>query len=461
MYSFVDILNYSSRNNDYSKRVQELFNSITDTVVLNEIGKNRYNLECSFSKKLLKEPVIIRLKCYFEVDVLKNIEVMVEQSDEDKNDYELHLKLFYYENIKGKLFDLINVEKKKYTLRVYKIIYNSSGIKGSYKVKYGENQIAFHSLYEIDKDEPLTEHVICFDIDLESQNFERARTIAYNTITEFCNYLSLLIDIEFLDPVSKYCFFIEKRVGEYIVKRFRTGFYDEDLNLYIKDNFNGLCPRKSIEKNNFLNGYYATSVKDGNATIQKKVGDLSDVENAFSGHRLYKIEKNNTEGQYIDDIESNIHFCNMEIYIPRTIRDYYRWISENKNKYKEIYLAYRNACRLYNLGKTFGMKASSIEISFLVACIEALAKYTGLSFSEFIIKYNKEATKKEIDDMYNIRSKLFHAGEFSFFEFSADINPFNNPEYIEFQDKYLSYKTIVRTTIINWIKSQLNKLKEK
>ena len=71
------------------------------------------------------------------------------------------------------------------------------------------------------------------------------------------------------------------------------------------------------------------------------------------------------------------------------------------------------------------------------------------------MKYNLDATIEELDSLYGIRSKLFHAGSFSFFEFEFEVNPYSDPMYFEFQRKYILYKSILRKTIINWISSSI------
>lgn len=117
---------------------------------------------------------------------------------------------------------------------------------------------------------------------------------------------------------------------------------------------------------------------------------------------------------------------------------------------------FRSACRLYNKSKVLSIESASIEVSFLVACIETLSKSEeNQSFTEFVMKYNKEANKNDLDSMYGIRSKLFHAGYFSFFEYEFDVNPYSNPLYLEFNNKYILFKSILRKAFINWINEHI------
>jgi hypothetical protein len=142
---------------------------------------------------------------------------------------------------------------------------------------------------------------------------------------------------------------------------------------------------------------------------------------------------------------------NQPICIPRKIRKYIRGIEQYKKDNYENYLIFRNACRLYNKSKTLSTEGASVEISFLVASLETLSKTEKeQNFSAFIIKYNTEANKANIDALYSIRSKLFHSGNFSFFEFEYDVNPYSDPLYVEFRQKYLIFKTILRKAFITW-----------
>ena len=221
---------------------------------------------------------------------------------------------------------------------------------------------------------------------------------------------------------------------------------------------NGLCPKDEVEKENFMNGYfslalYSSALDSSDSISQFKTGEVESIEKAFEKHRLYKVQEKNPKGELSDNgIESRIHFANQRIEIPREIRKFYRGIANLKESNIKKYASFRNACRLYNRSKIISINDGTMEIAMLVASIEALDKgeATG-GFTNFVLKYNPNTNRNELDDIYGIRSKFFHAGEFSFFEYSFDLNPYSDPVYKEFQDKYLRYKLIIRTAIVNWI----------
>lgn len=460
MYNFSQELNYDIMQENYIKDLQELLMEFDEeTLVLNDQGKGMFTLECITHRVFREHQVIIHIKIEYDKKLLHKIELSVETEDSgDTTNYELDLKLFYHEEIKGRLLDAVNKKKSKFTLRNYKIIYNTTPIYGYYEFN-GDYKIAFHTLNIIPKDEPMTEHIVCFDIELEERNFERARSLANNTVSEFCNFLSVLLDIGFYEPTSKFMNFIRtKYIGTQkclFGERFRTAFYDPELKLIIKDNMNGLCPEKEVEKCNFMNGYFSINPNNGPQLVQMKTGNVSSIEETFSSHRIYKIkERMKNTDEYQEEIDAEIHYSNQPIKIPRQIRNYFRGIDKYKKQDTEKYKYFRNACRLYNKSKVLGTDDASIEISFMVASIEVLSKTEGdIGFTNFVMKYNSDATREELDSLYGIRSKLFHAGSFSFFEFEFDVNPFSDPLYFEFQRKYVLYKSILRKTFVNWISS--------
>ena len=120
-------------------------------------------------------------------------------------------------------------------------------------------------------------------------------------------------------------------------------------------------------------------------------------------------------------------------------------LEDKKKKY------FRNSSRLYNISTLIGVNISSLQIALLVASVESLAKAEGLNYSDFVKEYCQSADKNDVDEMYEIRSKLFHSGEFSFFEFDISMNPYLNPIFEHLSEKYTEYRKIIRKTIINWI----------
>ena len=154
------------------------------------------------------------------------------------------------------------------------------------------------------------------------------------------------------------------------------------------------------------------------------------------------------EPEMAEEIMEDLFIFGQKILIPKCIREYFRGISNLEDKKKKYF---RNSSRLYNISKSIGVNVSSLQIALLVASVESLAKAEGLNYSEFVKEYCQSVNKSDVDEMYEIRSKLFHSGEFSFFEFDISMNPYLNPIFEDLSEKYMEYRRIVRKTIITWI----------
>lgn len=453
---YKDELNFSMKDENYVKAIEELLlRKEGQFINVNKDESGKSKLTSMIIKTINDKRVAIDTEVTYDINMLYDIKLRLFQEEEDKYNYEMELKLFYFEEIKGAIFNQINFNSSKYTIRNYRAIYNAYPIMGSYMIN-GEYKIKFHSLDYIEKHEPLTEHIICFDIEVEERNIERARSKAYNIISDFCSYLSVLLDIGFYDIQSKFMNFVRTNINGYIREfaheRYRTAFYDKELELYVKDNMNGICPKNELERGISENGYMSIYLSD--QVSHFKIGELDAVNDIFKKHRLYKVaEKKNTE--QCEDILVECHFPFQKILVPRKIRDYYRGIDKLKREDKEKYICFRNAARLYNKSHSLSGTEASMEISLLVASIEALAKCEKKSFTSFIKDYCDNVDKKELDLIYSVRSKLFHAGEFSFFEFDFELNPYSDPLFIEFHNYYKHFKNILRKTIISWVNSNV------
>ena len=127
MYNFSQELNYDIMQENYIKDLQELLMEFDEeTLVLNDQGKGMFTLECITHRVFREHQVIIHIKIEYDKKLLHKIELSVEPEDSgDTTNYELDLKLFYHEEIKGRLLDAVNKKKSKFTLRNYKIIYNT------------------------------------------------------------------------------------------------------------------------------------------------------------------------------------------------------------------------------------------------------------------------------------------------------------------------------------------------
>ena len=428
--------------------------------IKNDEGKKSIVL-AKIKTNLRNNEVVLQLKIeYDETTIYEICLQVISQYNFKSVDYTTDLKLYYYENIN--VYEAIQAIREENetpkTVRIYKLIYNNHPIYGTFSFNMDRYNIKFHTINVIERMEPLTEHVVAFDVKVKSKNIQDARGKAYNLATEFSNYLSVLLDISFYDPQSVYRNFVrlsKDRLAQRIIthERYRTGFIDSELEIVVKDNMNGMATLEDVKEGlRSDSGVVSiTNPENSDISIIEKYGNIDHIEKVFENHRLEKVP-DNTKAKYADFIEEDIFIQGQEILIPKCIRKYYRGIDGLSLNTKK---AFRNAARLYNKSAILGMEQSTLQISFLVASIETLASNEKISYSKFMEKYNPSAAKSDIDDMYEIRSKLFHSGEFSFFEYEVSMNPYINPVYEYMADKYFVYRRILRKTIINWINKNI------
>ena len=441
--------------------VKHILNKKCNSVFTKKLDNGNIEASANFIDNMRNNEVNMSLKLNYDNFTIYEIILELYQDSNDPIDYSMDLKLYYYENLDiYKSIQEIRAENDTpKTVRIYKLMYNTYPIKGTYSVNFHDCKILFHTLNTKERSEPLTEQILAFDIKLKANNIHEARSKAYNIISDFVSYLSVLLDICFYEPQSIYRNFVKLSYDSHyqrIIKqeRYRTAFIDSELGLVVKDNFNGLSTLSDVKKGeNIDNGVFSIAESDNNSIKSiEKCGDLKHVEEIFEKHRLEKVVKN--QGAYCDEINENLFLLGQEIFIPKCIRDYFRGIDKLDEKEKK---AFRNSSRLYNKSAIIGMQDPSFQIAFLVASVESLSKIEKCSFSEFIKKYYDTAKKSDIDNIYEIRSKLFHSGEVSFLEFEVDMNPYLNPVHEYLLDKYNDYCKIIRKTLISWIKKNIIK----
>lgn len=445
---------------DVVELIKHTLDKKCDSFITKKDDEGHFCVTAGFKSELRNKEIDLVLDLNYDKTTIYELTLDIMPGCDDSVDYSMDLKIFYYENldIYKSIQEIREENETPKTIRIYKIMYNSHPIYGTYTVNFRNNKVMFHTINILERAEPLTEHVMAFDIKVRAKTIQDARAKAYNIITEFTNYLSVLLDISFYDPQSMYCNFVRLTKQGYAQRiitheRYRASFIDNELGLVIRDNLNGLATLNDVKKGvNMESGVISISnLEESSLRLIEKYGKPEHVEEVFEKHRLDKVMRT-TDESYTESINDDLFILGQEIKIPRCIRNYYKGIDDLD---LEAQKAFRNAARLYNKSTILGMNESSFQISLLVASMETLGKCEGIKYSQFMKKYNPDALKKEIDDMYEIRSKLFHSGEFSFFEYDINLNPYLNPVYESFLDKYKDYRRVLRKTIINWIKQNI------
>lgn len=434
--------------------VKHILNKKCQTIYTSEKDNGHFIVTADFLDRVHNSQAKMNLVLEYNETTIYEVKLGIYQRENDLIDYSMDIKLYYYENldIYRSIQEIRSENDTPKTVRIYKLIYNSYPINGTYSFNLKRCNLVFHSIGAGKRAEPLTEQIVVFDVKVKATNIQEARAKAYNIVADFVSYLSVLLDIGFYEPQSIYRNYIRLSHNQYHQRyisheRFRTSFIDEELQLVVKNNMNGLATLDDVRKGvNLDNGITSIKFPENNVSLVEKYGNPKHVEEVFEKHRLYKVSK--SQPQYTEKIMQDPFILGQKILIPRCIRKYFKGIDDLQDTKKKYF---RNSSRLYNISKLIGTHESSLQIALLVACVESLAKADGLNYSEFMKEYCESANKSDVDEMYEIRSKLFHSGEFSFFEFDISLNPYLNPIFEHLSKKYYEYCKIIRKAIITWV----------
>lgn len=420
------------------------------------IGKDANIISVELKAPIREIERNVRLELLFNNKEVKEVKVTSNEKDVNFNKYDL--QSFYFEYVQSALFDLKIKRKSKFTIRNYRVLLNSSNINSSYKVN-GCNKFIFGPLFEKHLDEPLTEQIIYFDVEVEANNIVTARSIVQNHVSDYSAYLSVLLDIGIDDIRSSYLTFVEKDIkGNLATKRRRTGFIDDNFDFIIKDNMNGIRTRKDVEENKISGFYNLSSGKGPINVVSGYVGDINLVDEQFKKHRLYKPKKNQAP-EILEEKELGImHLAGNPIVIPNCIGKYFKGIEALEKADFKKYEKFRNACRLYNLACIFHKYSPTAHIAYLTSAVEALGKTENKKFTPFVKENVQQFNQELLNFIYGkVRSGHFHSGEFPFMEYQVSLNNALQTDFFIAKKEFFEARQILRSAFINWIEINLIK----
>lgn len=402
---------------------------------------------------------------------LNNLKFEV-STEKDINEFELESHL--NSNCNDLLTELL-FGTSKYTVRIYLQYTNYKPLDESVIFNF-ENTIKIYG-YKMPKnggfyadDNMIScprEQILFSDIEVSAYDILSARTIAFNKILEFSSFLAVLIDVG-IGPFCSKCFPALNIVNRQGIGYgdCDKGFYDEELDLIVYDNLNGLIAidedGKMVFNENFSLSVPGSDINTSICNYNKY------LDNIFKDHEIIKSKNKLNRGTIKKDIHyynNNIHMVNEHISFFRKLKNYK---DENKDcNYKFLY----NAAKLYNKSLLIFQNEPTMMISYLVASIETLSKteksadyYKQISndmnkFIAFCKKYSDENEYNESLLRYlygDIRSSHFHSGEFKLFEYECELNPYLDSNFFESRQKiYLEGHTYLRSIFINWINKNI------
>ncbi|SFD12904.1 hypothetical protein [Pseudoalteromonas denitrificans] len=448
-------------NSETLNRIQSVVLSLSDEIVISSLkDSSKTELKSvTFTTKNNIHGNDVDLELMFELSENEITEITLVLLDGPDCLNEIHLKYHVLDLLDEIIGGEHNGDLKGYTVRTYSKIFNSHPIRKELLIN-SDYKFLIKPFPWTSKQEPLTEQIIMFDIEVNAVNVEHARSLAYNHSLNVNTYLALLLDVGFEMINSEFRVFTIKQEDQFFLARHRTGFIDDELGVIVKDNHYGLKDVNDLDHvNSFSSGKtalnFAVEKSDGgcefiDSHIYETVSNNDFLENLFFNHKIKKIKSNNRSKPEFIPISELPHYPVNEIKLPSEIRKYFKNISVLEKKAKE---AFSSCCRMYNISLTLGKTQPTLEKSYKICAIEALASYEGLSFSEFMIKYSNDDFDKKISDyFYTVRSSHFHAGRFHFDEFAMNMQREISFTFKEKTEDYVNFSNYIRVALINWVK---------
>ena len=459
-YTHTDEITFDT---DITPTINKYFSELSDySIIRQEECENSSNITFYCKDSIRRE------ECYFlliltvshhkdrQSKIIKT-EIKVQHPTSDINNYDLEA---YVQNLYYKILLKKNEgTKNNYTVRIYSKIYNSHPIKGQYllNLKYKTLLSATAAPY---KQEPNTEQIITFDVEITAANIEHARSLAFEHISNIQSYLSVLVDVgfEFID--SEYRTFIFKPTHQeapsFSTQRFRTGYFDPDLKLVVRDNLNFLSHINDEEDfTNLFQGKVSVSLEDTltkksvrfNYTATKK----EHLEKTFLDRKLPKADQTPADA-YRENISKKHHTPNLEIKFPREIRSYFTGINRLSTEKKEAFLS---CSRMYNLAVKLHRTEPTACVSYLICAVESLST-PKQAFSVFLNAFAPENYDKKLCDYYySLRSSHFHAGKFHFRELNPSLMVETDFIFTRQHELFFKFYETMRATIVNWIETHI------
>jgi hypothetical protein len=186
-------------------------------------------------------------------------------------------------------------------------------------------------------------------------------------------------------------------------------------------------------------------------------------------HKLERMPKKKEVcnlGTYYKSLHPYPHYVGETLKFPTETRKIF---SALERSVQSLQLAFNKCCLLYQQALTAGRYYPTVELSYLVAAIDALTKCESGNlkhFGGFIRFYSgsNENIDKLIDFMHGtVRSAHFHAGDFSIGEHSytrLSTIRYSDIKKRTLEHNYRTCRKLIRNAIANWCQALINNINE-
>lgn len=378
-------------------------------------------------------------------------------------------------NLYADLMPILFAGENSYVVRVYGRYYHASTIdlNGTFKWKNNVTLTAYEvkgrdAMYSVDDGLAVSpkEQILYCDIEVNAFNLSAARSLAYNAFLEFIALLSVLLDIDIEPLTSKENILttyeqLSENQYSLVGSVASNGFYDEELEIFVYDNMNGLIVFD--EYGQMCTNNYTFISANGIAITQSSYNE--NLEKKFKDRELHKIKKQYKQASISEEI---VHY-NSHVEIVSECAKFFKKIVSYEKENEKGYRCFCNACKLYNYAQYAGYRSPSVMIAYWVASVEALGKvesnaeYQKVCSSDMdkFVSFCKKYYTEDFDEIFmkylygKIRSGHFHSGEFSFLEYNCSLDLSFERNFFELQNIYMRARSSLRKVFLLWIRKNV------
>lgn len=305
------------------------------------------------------------------------------------------------------LKSLGSVEKRFY--RKFHYTYFGEQLDGEYWIKGVRVAPVYHD--EETKQLANIERYFSIELEVDAIDDNDANAISNRIADVYAARLSLLLDVGISPPRSEHKWFVSENYVEPSILR-QTGYYGYDHKL----------------------------------------------------NRMPKKKEMCKLGDYYKSLHPYLHYAGNTLKLPTETRRMFSALEKSEQSFQS---AFNKCCFLYQQALTGGRYYPTVELSYLVAAIDALAKCESgklKNFGDFVRYYSgaDENIEGFISFMHGtVRSAHFHAGEFSIGEYSyARLSTirYSNINNKMLEHNYKTCRKLIRNSIANWCQLLIDKL---
>lgn len=337
-----------------------------------------------------------------ENGVIPYIEVIPESNDIPKEKWQGYAQSFIAETITAAFSE----KKQKFFQRFY-YSFLGPNLSGEYWLP----GFRFAPLFPNDEFPHLVnaERIFVIDLDVHAIDLLHANKLGYEKAERYSSYISFLLNIGLSKPdkqQQRWVLFHDEQKNELESKRYQFGFLDKNIPKVMPEK-GELCP----------------------------IGEMNSK-----------------------SVWDKIRYAGELISCPKETRKIIRAI-ENSSPSKRN--AFDRCAKLYQVALTVGRHYPTIQMAYMVASVESIAKAENQynkSFSEFMRRHCPSIDNQFLNYLYSsVRSGHFHSGEFPLDDAVSGYDHLTNPDkHKRFNINRYGHEYL-RSAILDWIMSEIVK----